>query len=219
MEKHREDLKQVQGYILEDEIEALNRRYIEQMKSYDEQAVGAGIGGAKIGENFMQAIQDEISKKKLQISTEGANLGTAFGESFFTKASKVVDQFFQGMWNVIKWIVENVVKGVEAAFNVTYYGAKSLWEGAKSALGFAEGGFTGRGAPDEVAGVVHKGEYVLPQEMVDQNTGTPKALGSTYNIYVEGVFATSAAERRRVADQIVTAINQNNKSRLEASWQ
>ncbi|WMM74476.1 phage tail tape measure protein [Rhodococcus pyridinivorans] len=38
---------------------------------------------------------------------------------------------------------------------------------------FWTGGFTGRGAKREPAGVVHKGEYVLPQEMVDQSTGMP----------------------------------------------
>lgn len=50
--------------------------------------------------------------------------------------------------------------------------------------GFASGGFTGVGAPDEVAGVVHKGEYVLPQKAVDQRTGQPKisTSHSTYNI-------------------------------------
>ena len=93
------------------------------------------------------------------------------------------------------------------------------WSDYQTSTGYATGGYTGPGGVNEVAGVVHKGEYVLPQDMVDQSTGTPKALGNTYVINVSGTFATSAAERRRVADQIVQAINQNNKSRLEASWQ
>ena len=46
-----------------------------------------------------------------------------------------------------------------------------------SILGFSNGGFTGLGASNEVAGVVHRGEYVLPQNMVDQSTGTPKMGG------------------------------------------
>ncbi len=41
--------------------------------------------------------------------------------------------------------------------------------------GFSTGGFTGRGATDEVAGVVHKGEYVIPKSQVDQSTGRPKS--------------------------------------------
>jgi TP901 family phage tail tape measure protein len=39
--------------------------------------------------------------------------------------------------------------------------------------GFAMGGFTGRGGMFEPAGVVHKGEYVIPRKHVDQGTGMP----------------------------------------------
>lgn len=44
--------------------------------------------------------------------------------------------------------------------------------------GFAEGGFTGRGGVNEIAGIVHKGEYVIPQSQVDQMSGRPKLFGS-----------------------------------------
>lgn len=40
--------------------------------------------------------------------------------------------------------------------------------------GFATGGYTGQGGVNEPAGIVHKGEYVLPQRMVNQSTGLPK---------------------------------------------
>ena len=39
---------------------------------------------------------------------------------------------------------------------------------------FAAGGFTGRGGKYDVAGEVHRGEYVIPQEGVDQSRGLPK---------------------------------------------
>jgi hypothetical protein len=51
--------------------------------------------------------------------------------------------------------------------------------------GYALGGFTGSGGINELAGVVHKGEYVIPQSGVDQRTGMPKAgalTGSTVSI-------------------------------------
>lgn len=47
---------------------------------------------------------------------------------------------------------------------------------------FASGGYTGAGGVNEVAGVVHKGEYVVPQSQVDQSTGLPKALAGQGNI-------------------------------------
>lgn len=238
MNKHREDLKQVQNWILEDEIESLNRRYEEQQKSYEEQAVGAGVAGGNIGSNLMNGIKKSIEDYADDINliggNTGSNLGTVFGDSFAGKAFTIVDEFFSGMVKTAKDIITYIVddfksglsgeggflgKAANALFGWMKPQQHSLSGGGGGGGGFAYGGYTGQGGVNEVAGIVHKGEYVLPQEMVDQNTGTPKALGNTYVINVSGVFATSQAERRRVADQIVTAINQNQKSRLEAQWQ
>jgi TP901 family phage tail tape measure protein len=41
--------------------------------------------------------------------------------------------------------------------------------------GFSDGGFTGRGGTMDPAGIVHKGEYVVPQKYVNQSTGLPDA--------------------------------------------
>jgi len=40
---------------------------------------------------------------------------------------------------------------------------------------YAQGGYTGRGGKYEPAGVVHKGEYVVPKSQVNQSTGMPHA--------------------------------------------
>lgn len=42
-------------------------------------------------------------------------------------------------------------------------------------MGFAQGGFTGRGGVYDVAGPVHRGEYVIPKKDVNQSTGLPYA--------------------------------------------
>ena len=47
-------------------------------------------------------------------------------------------------------------------------------EAEKKAAGYMRGGFTGQGSKYEPAGIVHKGEYVIPKDMVDQATGMPK---------------------------------------------
>lgn len=39
--------------------------------------------------------------------------------------------------------------------------------------GFADGGYTGAGGKYDVAGIVHRGEYVVPKEQVNQLTGLP----------------------------------------------
>lgn len=40
---------------------------------------------------------------------------------------------------------------------------------------YATGGFTGRGGKYDPAGIVHKGEYVVPKQFVNQSTGLPDA--------------------------------------------
>lgn len=45
-------------------------------------------------------------------------------------------------------------------------GVYALWGGVKRTLGFKSGGYTGKGNPDEEAGVVHREEYVFPADVV-----------------------------------------------------
>jgi hypothetical protein len=54
-------------------------------------------------------------------------------------------------------------------------------------LGFARGGYTGRGARHEVAGVVHRGEYVIPKDVVDR-TGPSVWAGTVRSLrgYADG---------------------------------
>lgn len=237
MDKHRADLQEVQDWILEDEIEALKRRHEEQRASYEEQAVSAGIGGSNIGSMLGKGLQEGLNEYLTNNAELFKNDGKILGFDF---SEGIINGLVQGL-NTLGEKIKNTklytdsegnsitIGNISTVFNEI--GKYADWLIPTNALrrfskgittgdwGFATGGYTGQGGANEIAGVVHKGEYVLPQEMVDQTTGTPKSLGNTYNIYVEGVFATSQAERRRVADQIVQAINQNNKSRLEASWQ
>lgn len=235
MEKHRADLQEVRGWILKDEIEALKERYEEQKAAYAEQAAGALSGGADVGSNYLSGMKGVIGTEGPSVKAAYTSLADEVGQSFeatvidwvgkaiawIVKAMSDVKNWFAHIGEHIENLGKNIGEGLDSFFTNMGRRLRTVGDVVRTLVspGFASGGYTGQGSPNEVAGVVHKGEYVLPQEMVDQNTGQPKALGGTYNIYVEGVFATSAAERRKVADQIVAAINQNNKSRLEASWQ
>lgn len=83
--------------------------------------------------------------------------------------------------------------------------------------GFATGGYTGRGNPNEVAGVVHRGEYVIPADQVNQSTGLPKAGSNTvqnFTINLSGVLATSAQAKRELATELQRALQQTNQARL-----
>lgn len=70
---------------------------------------------------------------------------------------------------------------IEALFKIDFGGGGSggggFLGGFLKLLGFKEGGFTGRGAKDEPAGVVHRGEYVFDKKSVDKiGVGTLAAL-------------------------------------------
>jgi hypothetical protein len=85
--------------------------------------------------------------------------------------------------------------------NLAQHGTAEQQKRAKTAIAnmaangsFATGGYTGPGGTNEVAGVVHKGEYVIPKAQVNQSTGQPKAGatggGNTFiiqNLHLPGV--------------------------------
>jgi len=87
--------------------------------------------------------------------------------------------------------------------------AKRAMAGLAQQGSFASGGYTGAGGMNEVAGIVHKGEYVVPKGGVDQNTGMPKMSGSqTVNITVQaGAFMGSQQDARQYAQMIMDAWN------------
>lgn len=68
--------------------------------------------------------------------------------------------------------------------------------------GYASGGFTGRGGMNEIAGVVHKGEFVIPKEFVDQNTGKPKTSTPTMPQITVKLTHSPSAMRQAALDTI-----------------
>jgi len=70
---------------------------------------------------------------------------------------------------------------------------------------FAGGGYTGRGGKYDPAGVVHKGEFVVPKSMVNQSTGLPyaNALGAITQGFANGGYVRSAPSVRFPTTQIV----------------
>lgn len=156
-----------------------------------------------------------------------------------------------------------ISKGIKPRAGVTITGAASAGKragrnaarGFKNAFGtirtrttgaygeysvYRKGGFTGRGNFDELAGMVHRGEYVVPAQHVNQKTGLPdlnslgQSLGmNTYNSSVSSVtnntsvavVELSARDRQLLQQMGNTQINLNdrvlatatNKSNLNTS--
>lgn len=227
MNKHRDSLKEVQDVILLDEIEALQRRYEEQKASYEEQANLAGAAGGSIANNLADKFNEAMKNRQFDVANAGGMVGDSFATAFMARVEKLIRGVESALKNALGMDSAGTTNDsdlIRKYYQDTY---GSEWERKmiehgytpfSNIGGYADGGFTGRGTPDEVAGFVHKGEYVLPAQFVDQDTGTPKTLGNTIiNINVQGTFATSQSERRKVAEQIATALEQVKRSRLEAT--
>lgn len=52
---------------------------------------------------------------------------------------------------------------------------RALFRNRAGVTGYSSGGYTGSGGTMQPAGIVHKGEYVVPQKYVNQSTGLPDA--------------------------------------------
>lgn len=71
------------------------------------------------------------------------------------------------------------------------------------ANGYASGGFTGRGGENEVAGVVHRGEFVLPKDQVDQSTGLPKmATGGSKTVNIQQIIINTSEAANAFFDRL-----------------
>lgn len=110
--------------------------------------------------------------------------------------------------------IRNLQKQAAAARAIGDTAAVNKISNAIKALGYAEGGFTGLGGKYDVAGIVHRGEFVIPKEAVDQSTGMPK-IGASHNITINlsGIMTRSKADERDVAKSLIARINEELKAK------
>lgn len=213
MNKHRDILNSVRDVILLDEVESLRERYEEQKKSYAEQIAEAGKNGTTIGTTLNDSINKALEENEIKLGDIGKSSGGTFSNGLASAINDGMGQIDSFVGDLQKRF-ENLFRGLGFT-NKEFNYVNGQWV-EKKKRGYASGGYTGRGPADEVAGVVHRGEFVLPAEMVDQNTGTPKAQSQNITINLSGVLATSAQAKRDLAIDLVNAINQVNQSRIGA---
>lgn len=84
---------------------------------------------------------------------------------------------------------------------------------------FYNGGFTGNGGKYEPAGIVDRGEYVIPKEQVNQNTGLPKpgavpGQSSNITLNLAGLVFNTKADKRQFANEIGKLINESSKANI-----
>lgn len=194
LNKHRDEVLSVRNVMLLDEIETLRKSRDEQLRSLQQQR------------------NDLVS----QMGSTGAAIGNTLGSSFSHTLKES-----------IRIGIDEASKYFKDAFNYKpgfYKQTYQAPDGTKSTLyvpGFSSGGYTGRGDKNDVAGIVHSGEYVLPKEQVNQATGQPDwskigGGGSTNNYnfdFSNAIIPTDKPGMRNFANQLAKLMNESAKAK------
>lgn len=125
--------------------------------------------------SFFRGIWDSI------VSIFG-NVGTAVGDAIGSAFKNVINTVLSGAVGIINGFIKAINLAIDLINNIPGVEIGKL--GELQVPQFASGGFTGRGGKYEPAGIVHKGEYVIPKQYVNQSTGLPNISGGSkeYNI-------------------------------------
>lgn len=227
LDKHRADVESIRGVILLDEIDKLKRGRDEQLRSLEQQRIDAissnastgSAAGTAFGDALSRRVSEAMGKMKTDVEnsmTDGdwlKRLQNNFQRNWERNGGdfwKPLKDSFGRTWGLLSGTME-----IKNGQIISKPGGGGGW---------AEGGFTGRGAVNEPAGVVHRGEYVLPQSMVNQSTGLPKlealsapnvASGATYNINItaSASMLRSEQDKRDFAKMIFDAFNQDRRAK------
>lgn len=140
-------------------VESAQNRLNEAIKTY-----GANSLEARQASHDLQGAQEELKQASEKVETAVKEVTTATQEQ-----QREIDNLNEKLKNMNGKTFTYYVKGQE--YVAKDYGGKN---GVILAPTFSTGGFTGRGGKNDPAGIVHKGEYVLTKEEVDQSTGLPK---------------------------------------------
>lgn len=124
----------------------------------------------------LQALNEFAARAKEQMTSLGPDLGSVLG---------------QGLGNSLKSSAESAIFDIRKYLETSQQGTGPLaggyvfsnpnsrlrlgGGGSGTRNGFAGGGYTGAGGKYEPAGIVHRGEYVVPKHQVNQRTGLPYA--------------------------------------------
>lgn len=179
------------------------------------------------GSNVRKTIDDGLAKRE-DDRTAAAETAIATQEAQVRSLATIYEDAFRGgtraIWADFRELGFRILAEMLARWTVMKLSGAggdssvgSLFSAAsKSVLGFASGGYTGAGPRNQVAGVVHKGEYVMPAKAVDRigvSSLTALASGSGVRPVASVMPNLSGLPREAVAvrpTQIVVHVQAND---------
>jgi hypothetical protein len=236
LDKHAVDVASIRDVILLDEIEKLKRSRNEQLASLKQQRLDAIEGNARTGAAGGQAFSDAYLSKLNNMNTKaiGKTKSVDFMQSLVDEVSKVdwirkAQDNFARNWEAnggdfFKPMKDSLKRTMDFSIEVGKHSNPT--KGLFKVFGFSSGGFTGRGGVDEPAGIVHRGEYVLPQRLVNQSTGLPdldalvgsssspaSSTSTVVNVNLSGIMTSSAADERAIAKRLIERVNEELRAK------
>lgn len=176
---HSSELYRKQTEVLRDE----EQKQLEIVRSGAErkkQVEGSWYDGMKKGLSDWSL---DAGNQFAQVRDIAINAMDGMGTALWNVASKGKGDFKSLAVSVIDDIGKMITKML--MLNAIKSGASAL--GISSWFGFADGGYTGDGGKHDVAGVVHRGEWVVPQSVVNKPGMLSFLNQLTYgNGYAEG---------------------------------
>ena len=165
-------------------VERAQRYYNEALKQYGANSFEARDAAYQL-KSAKQQLKD--AENELRIKTQeatDANNDFKNKSESFKKANETVASGANSAAGAYSNFATQISKANEAARKSDFKGVSQAITATPFSRGFATGGFTGRGGVNQPAGIVHAGEYVIPQKFVNQSTGLPYGGGSgiEYNI-------------------------------------
>lgn len=154
------------------EITGLSAAEAALYESLARMEVAADESGKTMATDFGENVADAAEEfSKLPDAAEGVN------DELGNLGAEAGKNWFDGLW---EWLVKGLEKIIEWGGNAGAFLASLFsgggsdavsigsgdWLGINGPGGFAEGGFTGEGGKYDVAGYVHRGEFVNTQEDV-----------------------------------------------------
>jgi TP901 family phage tail tape measure protein len=177
------------------QIAAIEKRYKQEISN----AEGNNYQVKKLEkqkEKEIAKVKNEANKKmfKMQVLQAIAQTATSAINAYSSAAAVPV----------IGWILAPIAAATAVAAGMIQIASIKKQQEASEAQGYAEGGFTGKGGKYEVAGVVHKGEWVASQELLQSPVARPmiEALDYAQRTNTIGSLRSDDVSRTIVAPSV-----------------
>ena len=140
-------------------------------KRYDEEIAKAEGNNYRI-KQLEKKKQEEVAKIKNQANKKMYTMQVM--EAIAQTATAAINAYSSAAAiKGIGYIIAPIAAAAAVAAGMVQVAAIRKQQKASEAQGYSEGGFTGKGKKDEVAGVVHKGEWVASQQLVNSPVTRP----------------------------------------------